>query len=82
MSSKSVVLRMDPPFEWIEIRVNPVSIFGKPGEAGHSVGVMDTEQGRGSRTGIERAEAQAKAVLKAIRKYKRINQDISEKSKP
>ncbi len=73
MGNKQVRQRLSEPFDFLEISVMPISIFGKPGEAGHSVGVMDLEQGKGHRVGIERAEAEARAILKAIRAYKRAN---------
>jgi len=70
---KSVDQTMLEPYGHLEISVCPVSIFGKQGVVGHSVGVMNTSTGRGSRTGLDRAEAEAKAVLKAIRSYRRRN---------
>lgn len=62
-----------PGFEHLKVNVCPVSVFGKSGVIGHSVGVMSDLTGTGHRTGIERAEAEARAVLKAIRSYRRRN---------
>lgn len=65
--------RMPAPYGDIEIDVRPVSIFGKGGVVGHSVGIMDTRQGQGTRSDLDYAEAKAKAVLRAIRAYRRKN---------
>jgi hypothetical protein len=70
---KAVDQKVPDPFGNLEINVCPVSIFGRAGVIGHSVGVMDRDTGQGHRTGLERAEAEARAVLKAIRAYRRRN---------
>lgn len=73
---KSVDQTMPHPFEHMSLNVCPVSIFGKPGVTGHSVGVMNEEYGQGHRYSLEYAEAHAKAVLRAIRAYRRKNRAL------
>ena len=75
--NKAVRQQMPEPFSHIEISVNPMSVMGKPGSVGDSVGIMDTHFGEGTRGRLEYAEAEAKAVLKAIRAYRRKNAGAS-----
>lgn len=75
---KSVKQRMPAPFEEMRIDVRPVSVYGKPGVVGHSVGVMDELAGRGTRSSLEFAEAKARAILKAVRAYRRANHALLE----
>lgn len=70
---KSVEQPMPAPFEHIRVDVRPWSWANKPGVQGHTVGVMNMDQGKGTRGSLEYAEAEAKAVLKAIRAYRRKN---------
>lgn len=63
-----------PEFPHLWISVGPIS-RQSGGVIGHSVGVMNENSGEGTRSGILFAEAEAKAVLKAIRKYRRQNPD-------
>lgn len=65
-----------PGYEHIEVDVCPVVVFGKTGTAGHSVGVMDSRRGQGMRYSMAYAEAEATALLKAIRSYKRRNAKV------
>lgn len=61
--------KLPEPFAHIEVDVSPISFIGKPPH-GLTVGVMNA-YGKGTRTSLERAEAEAKTVLKAIRAYRR-----------
>lgn len=70
---KAVDQKMPEPFDYISINVCPVSVSGKKGIVGHSVGIMNEYTGRGTRSALDYAEAEAKAVLKAIRAYRRKN---------
>ncbi len=60
-------------FPHVRIDVTPWSYAHQPGVQGHTVGIMDEHSGRGTRGSLEYAEAEAKAVLKAIRSYRRKN---------
>jgi hypothetical protein len=70
---KAVDHRLPDPFQDISINVCPVSVFGRDDTIGHSVGIMNDYTGQGVRKSLEYAEAEAKAVLKAIRAYRRKN---------
>lgn len=70
---KSVTQRMPEPYSEMEIDVRP-AVDGTTGRLiGHGVGIMDKSQGQGTRSSMDYAEAKAKAVLKAIRAYRRKN---------
>lgn len=73
---KAVEQMMPAQFDHIRVDVRPVGIFGSDDIAGHTVGIMNTYRGQGTRTSLEHAEAEAKAVLKAIRSYRRKNRTL------
>ncbi len=64
-----------PGSEHIEITVNPWS--STRGEQGHSIGIMNRSTGNGRRIfDLDSAEAEAAAIVKAIRSYRRRNRDL------
>lgn len=72
---KAVETHLAAPFEDVVVRVNPVSIMGR-GVVAHSVYVG--ANGQGVRSSVKLAEAEARAVLRAIRGYRRANAKIFE----
>lgn len=63
------------PFEHIRIDVTPMRRLGQLDDL--TVGIMNTLSNQGRRADVSLAEAEAKAVLKAIRAYRRAHPEVS-----
>lgn len=72
-----VAKNLSEPHAHIRIRVEPVTRMGDSEPFAHTVVVQNTSTGMSQRSYLEYAEAEAKAVLAAIRAYRRKNPGAS-----